>query len=394
MLWRKPMKNKHDVVVIGAGPSGSTAARFASEGGCDVLLIERKRDIGIPVRCAEGVSEEPLKEFIQPHPSFIRNYIREIRLFPPNDIYVLLAPVNKGYILDRRVFDRELAKLAVRAGTDLKTSCMGQSAKRCDDGTVNVSMLFKGEKISVNCKIIIGADGVESRVGRWLGLKTVTALRNTEGALQYVLTHPEIDKRYCDFYFGKDVAPGGYLWVFPGDDNVASVGLGCAGNAIKGKTLRVLLDTFVESKYPGAKILSEVAGGIPVQATLKEITIDNMMLSGDAARQVNPMTGAGIINGMIGGKLAGQTAAEAIKKGDWTKEGLKDYPAMWHERIGKDHERFYKIKEVVNKFSDDTFNKISDSMNSLPGEDRTLKRVFMTALVKHPSLLMELRHLL
>ncbi len=388
------MKNKYDVVVVGAGPSGSTAARFAAEGGADVLLIERKRDIGIPVRCAEGVSEKPLEEFIKPHPSFIRNYIREIRLFPPNDKYVLLTPVNKGYILDRRVFDRELAKLAVREGADLATSCMGKSAERCNDGTINVNMLYKGEKISVNCKIIIGADGVESRVGRWLGLKTVTALRNTEGALQYVLTHPEINNRYCDFYFGKDVAPGGYLWVFPGDDSAASVGLGCAGNAIKGKSLRVLLDSFVERKYPGAKILSEVAGGIPVQATLKHITADNLMLSGDAARQVNPMTGAGIINGMIGGKLAGQTAAEAVKRGDWTEEGLKDYPEKWHERIGKNHERFYRIKEVINKFSDETFNKISDSMNSLPGEDRTLKRVFMTALVQHPTLLMELRHLL
>ena len=81
------------------------------------------------------------------------------------------------------------------------------------------------------------------------------------------------------------------------------------------------------------------------------------------------------------------------KKGGWTKKDFKEYPRQWHRRIGENHERFFKMKEVVNKFSDKDLNNIADAINSLPEEERSLKRVFMTALIKHPSLLGALRYL-
>ncbi|MCP4631936.1 MAG: NAD(P)/FAD-dependent oxidoreductase, partial [candidate division Zixibacteria bacterium] len=338
------MSKSYDIVVVGAGPTGSTAARFAAEGGANVLLIDRKRDIGIPVRCGEGVSKEPLKEFIEPHPSFVRNSVDQIRLFPPNGNSVVLTPDKSGYILDRRVFDRELSLIAANSGADLLTSCAACQIKRVDDSTVNVFVSHHGDKKVINCKIVIGADGVESRVGRMLGIETATTLHNTEGALQYVISHPEINTQYCDFYFGNNVAPGGYLWVFPGENNIASIGLGCAGDELIHKSLHQLLDNFMNKTYPGAKILSEVAGGIPVQATLEEITADNILLCGDAARQVSPITGGGIINGMVGGKLAGITAAHAIENGSWKKSDFEEYPKEWHNRIGENHNKYYKMK--------------------------------------------------
>jgi digeranylgeranylglycerophospholipid reductase len=393
MRLRNAMNESCDVVVVGAGPSGSTAARFAAEGGCGVLLIERKRDIGIPVRCAEGASQKSLREFLEPDPAFIRNEISKVRLFAPDGNAVVITPENSGYILDRRVFDRELANIAASKGVEVLTSCTATGIGKRDDKTVTLIMKIRNEEYKVNCRIVIGADGVESRVGRWFGLKTVTTLHNTEGALQYVINHPGIEKDYCDFYFGSEVAPGGYLWVFPGNDHNASVGLGCAGDRLKGKSLHHFLDSFIERNYTGARILSEVAGGIPVQATLKEIIADNLMLVGDAARQVNPMTGAGIVNGMIAGKIAGTVAAEAVKKGSWAKKDFRDYPVLWHERIGRNHERFFKMKEVINDLSDRSLNKIAEAVNSLPEAKRTMRKLFMTALIKHPALLGSLKHL-
>ena len=117
------------------------------------------------------------------------------------------------------------------------------------------------------------------------------------------------------------------------------------------------------------------------------------MLVGDAARQVNPMTGAGIINGMIAGKIAGITASESINMRSWKKDDFRDYPKEWHQRIGSNHEKYFKMKEVVNKFSDESLNQIAETINSLPESKRTLRKVFMTALIKHPLLLGELRHL-
>jgi digeranylgeranylglycerophospholipid reductase len=111
------------------------------------------------------------------------------------------------------------------------------------------------------------------------------------------------------------------------------------------------------------------------------------MLVGDAAHQVNPLSGGGITSGMIGGSIAGRIAAEAIKMNKL--DHIFTYDKVWHERIGKKHEIFNRIKNGIYNFTDKKFNNIAYAFNKVPSKKRTLGKLFTTALINNPSLLID-----
>ena len=143
----------------------------------------------------------------------------------------------------------------------------------------------------------------------------------------------------------------------------------------------------MKNHYPDASIMTTIAGGVPSTVTLKNISAPGIALVGDAARQVNPLSGGGIASGMIGGSIAGRIAAEAIKMNK--PEHLLTYNKAWHDRLGKRHEIFNRIKEGIFNFSDEKFNNIAKSISKIPFEKRTLGKVFTTALFNQPSLLID-----
>lgn len=387
------MRVDFDIVVIGGGPAGTAAARFASIEGAGVLLLERKKEFGVPTRCAEGVGEKGLREFIEPDGSFISRSLKGARLISPGGTAVELTQEGAGFILERKIFDRRLAELAVEVGTEINMNSQATAIHRRDDGSWQVTISRNGAEKEITCSIIIAADGVESRVGRWAGLKTALSLHNVESGLQYQIYDESADQDFAELYFGNRIAPAGYTWCFPKGDGLASVGVGVAADRLQGKTAKALLDDFLKVRFPEAKIVSVVAGGIPISATLKEIVGDGIMLVGDAARQVNPMTGAGILNGMIAGKLAGQVAAAALRDGDTSGKRLKEYQRLWHQRMGRILRGYYIIKEGVIRLSDEALNRTAHILADLAPEKRTLRRVFFTALSRDPKLLLELRHI-
>lgn len=385
------MNERFDVVVVGAGPAGSVAAWHAAIGGAKVLLLEKDRDIGPPVRCAEGVAADSLKLVVEPDKSFIQNEIEGLRLYAPNGQMVPLISDDRGYILNRKVFDWYLAQLAAKAGADVRTKAYVNGLLFEDGHVAGVTFQSLGKTFRVHSKIVIGADGVESRVGRWAGLRTQLKLKDIETCVQFTLGNIEVDRRYCDFYFSRNLAPGGYVWVFPKGDGTANVGLGISGLEAQklGRSPISYLRDFVEQKFPGAPVITTTIGGVPVAKTLKRIVTSGLMLVGDAARQVNPVSGGGIVSGMIAGKIAGQIAAEAVRAGDTSDKFLKRYEKEWHKAEGRNHEIFYRVKEAIHRFTDDELNAIASSFLELPEGERTLVNLFKIALKQKPSLILD-----
>ena len=381
------MKQEYDIIVVGAGPAGSMAARFAAEQGVSVLMLEKDRDVGYPVRCGEAISKAGVEEFITPDPKWIAATISKFSFNAPDGTEVILDFGEAGYVLERRIFDYELARTAADAGAEILTRAYVNGLIFEDGKVSGVKYEYQGEQKELKSKVVIAADGVESRVGRWAGLTTHIDFRDMESAVQITAANIPVDQNTLYFYFGQDYAPQGYFWIFPKGDKKANIGLGVSGLIGKKKSALSFLNDFMERYYPAAPVLTTIAGGVPCSTTLDKISAPGIMLVGDAARQVNPLSGGGIASGMIGGSIAGKIAAEAVKmnKPDY----VLSYDKAWGDRLGKRHVTFDRIKNGIYNFSDEKFNKIAHAVNKLPYEKRTLGKVFTTALINQPSLLLD-----
>lgn len=372
-----------DVLVVGAGPAGSSAAKHAARGGAEVLLIDKKSEIGTPKRCAEGVSKNGLMKLgIKPSKRWVAAEMDRVRLVSPSGIDVWLNQENvklpeSGYTLERKVFDKHMAMDAARAGSQImvKTLARGITLK---DGNVLVKAEHMETSIDIKAKIVIGADGPESRVGRWAGLNTAVKAKNMESGVQFEMVGVELeDKRATEFYFGS-AAPGGYAWVFPKGDDIANVGLGVI-NTITPKSAYLHLLNFIKNckTTKNAVPVEFNIGGVPVGGPLKNLVTDNVMVVGDAAGQVNPFTGGGIITGMQAGLIAGEVAANAIADGKWSHDGLKEYEKRWQEENGDKFRKYLRAKEYLLSLSDEELDSIA---RAFQGSD--FERISPTDLLK------------
>ncbi|MBO05756.1 MAG: hypothetical protein CMI58_01730 [Parcubacteria group bacterium] len=389
------ISKKFDCIIVGGGPAGSTFADIASQNGLSVLVLEKDREIGVPVRCGEAVSDKGLRIFHSVEKEWINSIITRIRLVAPNETAIEFDLNESGYILDRKIFDLALAKKAEDNGAIIKTEAYVNGLIFDEDKVVGVTGEYQGESFSLTAKIIVGADGVESRVGRWAGLSTHVKLKDMESAIQKTVTGIDVENHIFEFYLSRNWAPGGYLWVFPKGKRSANIGLAISGlYAKEGKSAYKYLQEFLNRKYPNVSTQTIIAGGVPVAKTVKNMVTEGLMLVGDAAHTVNPMTGGGIISGMRSGLLAAETAVSVIKSGqNPTKKYLQKYEKEWHKIGGKNHEKFYRIKESIFRFEDKDLNRIADGIADIPENKRSLFKLFSIAVAKKPSLLLDVARL-
>ena len=384
------LQNKYDVVVVGGGPAGSMAAWEAAKGGVSVCMLEKDRDIGYPVRCGEAAGESGLRQFVEIEDSWIAEKITSVKLVSPNLTSVDIDfAAETGYILNRRIFDYDLSRYAANAGAEVYTKAYVKNVL-ANNGEVNGVVLdYLGEEKQIQAKIVIGADGLTSRGGRWAGLKTLVRMKDMESAVQYSVSNVDIEPNKMIMYIGMNHAPGGYIWVFPKGKKFANIGIGISGKYSKHKSAQKYLDEFMDREYPDAAILTTMCGGVPCAKPMEKPVANGIMLVGDAAHQINPMTGGGIVAGMKGGWIAGQVAAEAIQNDDYSEKGLLEYPKRMRKDFGKNHERFYKIKEATEKLTNEELDSIAEKVLSIPHDKRTLTSVFKAAVFKKPTLIID-----
>lgn len=387
---------KTDVLVIGAGPAGSSAAKHAARGGADVLMIDRKSEIGSPKRCAEGVSKEGLKKLgIEPSPRWIARELSNVRLVAPDGTDVKLNEETvklpeAGYILERKVFDKHMAMDAAREGAKIMVKTLAKDLKREEDSFV-VTAECMGETFQIKASIVIGADGPESRVGRFAGLKTAAKPKNMESAAQFEMVGVELeDNNSLEFYFGS-VAPGGYAWIFPKGDDIANVGLGVLTTETDKSAYQHLVE-FVES-CPATKNAQAVelnVGGDPVGGMNKKLVTNNMMIVGDAAGHVNPLTGGGINTALEAGLYAGEVAAAAVKEGDFSKKRLEEYQKLCEENIGKSFDKYLKSKEYLLSLSDEELDEVAKAFQNVELDNINTKELIKLLVKVSPKALLKL----
>ena len=392
---------EYDVVVVGAGPAGSMTAKFAAKGGAKVLMVEKRQEIGSPVRCGEGISRSWLDAHgIKLDSKSVARQVKGAKIVAPNGTAFYLsekmAGDEVGIVLDRIFFDKLLAKDAVKAGADLmlKTSAVGLLKDGKKISGVKVKSFGETRDIKASC--VVGADGYESQVGRWAGINTSLAPRDITSCFQYRLTNIQHDPDYCEFIIGSK-APGGYIWIFPKDEDTANVGIGMQFTKLKDKAdVKRHLDKFIQNdpRLKKGKPLELVSGAVSICAPIDKTIGNGVLLVGDAARQIDPITGGGISNSCKAGKVAGEVLAKSAREKDFSEKSLQRYEKGWRDLIENHLYRNWMAKEKLVTLSDDTFNKVITTLKEVGVEKMSTYAILKAVEKRHPDLVKEFQDLL
>ncbi|VVC02853.1 Digeranylgeranylglycerophospholipid reductase [Candidatus Bilamarchaeum dharawalense] len=368
-------KNDHDVIVIGGGPAGATFARLAAQGGMDVLVIDKRKEIGVPVRCGEGLGVgELVKQGLDIPKRCYSTQVEGSKVVGPNGREIIWKTDDtKGWILERKIFDKWLCELAVEKGAKVKTYTRAVEVLKDGKGKPTGVKISHGgrESYDVHAPLIVSAEGMESMMARQMGFKTVHSLYDVDTCYEYEMK-PYDHENLIELYFGNKIAPRGYVWIFPKADKKANVGIGIGGNVVNGKKLggvdgaapKVLLDEFIKNndQLKDASTLLDFGGVISVGAPINEFVQDNCMVIGTAAKQVDPIHGGGIGLAMECGVMAAAVAIKAHEKKDYSKKMLMEYDKVWRAEPGKVVAERLLLRKVIEKVSDDDFNHIFNTL--------------------------------
>ncbi len=352
-----------DVVVVGAGPSGCSAAKFAAEKGLEVVVLEKKREVGVPSPCAGYVSKQ-VSRYFKVDERCRQQDVENMRTFFPSG-KSQLAPA-KGWIVERMLFDRFLAVQAARAGARFS---MHSKVVDVEQNGAGCGVVYQkgGKTVKIKAKVIVGADGVLSGVARLAGL---ASNRDVAVCPQYEMVNVKLDDpATVETYFDRDYAPGSYVWIYPTGKDSAKVGLGIT-NAPAGQKPASFLDRFIyehpaaRKKFIDATPISSIVGMLPINGLLEKIGRDNVLLVGDAAGMTDPISGAGISTGIIAGKIAAEEIYKGIENSDY--EG---YERRVRKLLGPRLERSLKKRKIV----DEAYGSNESLEKALPGTWITFK---------------------
>jgi len=392
---------KADAVVVGCGPAGGLLSARLARDGYKVVTLEKRPMVGVPVRCGEAAgSHEEISNFIPVDDSWIVGDINAARMYAPNGRYVEKPLPGVGLMLRRDGFDQALAVQAQEWGADLRTYHEVLGVRRKSDRVcgVDVRNHNTGKTYSIDARVTIGADGVESSTGRWAGLTSHLRPRQIHSAIEYLLEDNGFPTDTIELYLTKEYAPGGYAWVFPKGDRHASVGLGAHPMMAKNGTAKEYLDRFVKAYFPNAKIKRTVAGGVSGSKPLKTMVGDGLLLVGEAAHQNNPFSGGGIMNALEGAEEAHQVLARALQEDRLDGSFLRLYDKAWHDRNGYLIQRFALLRELFFKLDDSDLDNVvsvlSKVVRAKPGRITDYAEVFRSAFKTTPGVLWKARKLL
>ncbi|MBI5224155.1 NAD(P)/FAD-dependent oxidoreductase [Candidatus Micrarchaeota archaeon] len=366
----------YDVIVIGAGPAGSCFSRIAAGAGLNVMVIDKRKEIGVPVRCGEALGlGEIIKQDLDIPKHCYSLVVDGAKIVGPNGKAIKwVAEDTRGYVLERKFFDKWLAELAVEKGATVKTYSRATEVLKDEKGKLcGVKVTHGGrEPYDITAPLIVSAEGMESLMARAMGFKTVHALYDVDTCYEYEMK-PYDHENLIELYFGNQIAPRGYVWIFPKADKKANVGIGIGANiangekrgGIKGADPKILLDEFIEKdkQLQNASSLLDFGGVISVGAPINEFVKDNAMVIGTAAKQVDPIHGGGIGMAMEAGVMAAKVAIDAHKKKDFSKNVLYPYEKEWRATTGVTAAHRLKLRKVLEKVSDDDFNHVFNSIN-------------------------------
>ena len=360
-----------DVVVVGGGPAGSSAAHMAAKNGCTVALIEKEKEIAETVRTSGVTWISDIKKFGIPEECY--NPIKKFSFCSPKNSVKISGEIAKAAVLDVRKTYRFLANRAKTSGSELFTSTNVTEVLKDDTGKcTGVIAKSDGKQIQFNSKVVIDASGFVSVIAKELGY--VTQWKKFGAGAEFEVKTEKLEHDNWWLMVGQEYSPAGYAWIFPTSKDTARIGVGI-GKPDSDVDPTVRLNELLEKKLGPIKDLGDIEkiefhyGLIPNDGVSRKTVYDNLILVGDSAGQANPLVLEGIRYAIRFGEVAGQVAADAIKNGDTTEMSLSPYEKEWKRAIESKINSAGKVQNRWVGLTDDEWDKELSIIEELTADE-------------------------
>lgn len=348
-----------DVVIIGGGPVGSTIAYYLSNKGLSVCIVEKKKQIGYPLQCA-GILSNHIFDLNELPDNVILNEVNGAFLHTQNHILEISKDETVAYVIDRIDYDDYLLDNAVKNNVHVINQ------KAIDfDFKEGVTYLQNNQKI--NSKVIIGCDGYNSVVSQKMGNaqssfnasqflvqiddENINAFRNSNGQCE----------KFVDTYLLEEILPG-FLWIIPVGDNLYRIGLFSRDSH---KKQNLFLDNFLKDNFE-FKIIEKYKGFIPIFDENNKLVDDRAILIGDAAAQVKPTSGGGLLVAFDACKMASEHVFRAVSNDNI--DILNDYQKEFNNKYLKEFNYQFKVQKTLNALSDEDLDYLFLKLKENDGE--------------------------
>lgn len=375
------MKYDYDIVVIGGGPCGSFSAFQAAKNRVTVAVFEEHPQVGEPIHCPGHLSINGLKRLgLYPLPSkVLENIFYGAKFYSPKGIEFsvrLNSPVT--CTVNRSLFDKYIAQLAEKSGAIYHLQSRVTRLIIDEFKVRGLEVRSETQSHQVFSKIVIDAEGIAARLLKDAGLKPPEKKWILKAVHVEVEDVKDLENDTVEVYLGSDYAPGFYFWIIPKKDGTAKIGL-----AVRSGNPEVHLEK-VTKKHPIAslklkksKITYKKFHPITLGGPIPKAFSSGFLAVGDAASQVKPTTGGGIISGLNCSKIAAEIALKAISSNDTSAEFLKQYQELISNFIGFDMKVMRGIRRMLNRTSDKKIDVIAQLYNVLKLESaiRNVKEI-------------------
>ncbi|MEM2970909.1 MAG: NAD(P)/FAD-dependent oxidoreductase [Candidatus Bathyarchaeia archaeon] len=355
------MENYSQVIVVGGGPCGSFTALNLAKQGVQVEVFEEHSEIGTPSHCPGHLSIKGLKNLgLHPLPAEIveNTFCGIVFHSPKNSEFSILFSSPITCTVSRVLFDKYVAEMAMKLGAKCHLNSRVESLIIKHGFVRGACIQQHGEKVQFHAKVVIDAEGVSSRISRMAGLSPLNPSTLVNGVHAEVENVKDIDENLVEVFLGRSYAPGFYAWLIPKGEGKAKVGLAAkTGNPKELLRKLMLKHPIASKKLCKAKILQVAFHPIPLGGPISKAYANGFLAVGDAASQVKPTTGGGVIFGLSCAKVAAEVVFEALQKDDFFSAFLGLYQKRCRINYGFDVKVMLKIRKMLNRMSDEKLDE-------------------------------------
>jgi geranylgeranyl reductase family protein len=351
------MPDYYDVIIAGGSVSGLLAGREIAARGLSVAILEEDAEIGTPEHCGGLVSINGIQNLgIIPSTNAIENKIKYARIFSYSKIFELNAEEQKVIVLDRRVFDKQIAFQTQRMGGDIRVRCSMRSiSKKNDSGNDDHHYYYdvRTSEGNLKCNYFVDARGVTSILQR-----------NREGVLQsaqYEVYASWIERDTIEVKFDSERYPGFFAWIIPTGRGKAKVGV--AGKSINAANA---LKSYMDSKGQSYSVIRKVYAPIWVRGPLETFVYGRTLIIGDAAGQTKPTTAGGIYTCGMGGIFAGRAIAKSIEQNN--DKLLYDYQKNWYSIFKEEFDKMIIARRLLERLDNEAIDELFSTITQVETE--------------------------